>query len=110
MTQIKQPKCERPGITQTYGISRDPAGMMEWTWVEDQLTKSRNYWIASVTPDGKPHVAPVWGVWIDGALYFGSERESRKSKNLLANPNAVVHLESGDDTVILEGAVGELKD
>jgi hypothetical protein len=46
---------------------------------------------------------PVWGVWLDDAFFFGSGRESAKSRNLAANPDIVVHLESGDETVILEG-------
>jgi pyridoxine/pyridoxamine 5'-phosphate oxidase len=46
---------------------------------------------------------PLWGVWLDGAFYFGTDRRSRKARNLAANPALVVHLESGDDTVILEG-------
>jgi hypothetical protein len=46
---------------------------------------------------------PVWGIWLDDAFYFGSGRNSAKSRNLAANPAIVVHLESGDETVILEG-------
>jgi general stress protein 26 len=48
---------------------------------------------------------PVWGVWDSGALYFSTSRESRKARNLERSPEVVVHLESGDDVVILEGAV-----
>jgi hypothetical protein len=46
---------------------------------------------------------PVWGVWVDDAFFFGSGRDSAKSRNLASNPSIVVHLESGDETVILEG-------
>ena len=46
---------------------------------------------------------PVWGIWLDCAFFFGSGRESAKSRNLAANPAIVVHLESGDETVIIEG-------
>lgn len=93
---------ERPHMTR-YGIAAGDTGMIEWAWVDEQLTKARNYWIGTVTPEGKPHVMPVWGVWLDGVFYFGSDRESRKSKNIDAQPEIVVHLESGDDAVIVEG-------
>jgi general stress protein 26 len=100
---------ERPQMIR-YGIAQGEQGMIDWAWVDAQLAKSRNYWISTVTPDGKPHAMPVWGVWHDGALYFGSDRESRKSKNLMANAAVVVHLESGDDAVILEGDAARVTD
>ena len=88
-----------------YGIPSDEEGLLSWEWVDQQMAKSRNYWICSTRPDGRPHAAQVWGVWIDGVLYFSTDREARKARNLAANPEIVVHLESGDDAVILEGAV-----
>jgi hypothetical protein len=100
----EQSKRGRPHM-QNYGIAESEAGLMSWEWVDEQLTKSRNYWIASTRPDGKPHAAPVWGVWLNGVLYFSSDEGSRKARNLAANPEVVVHLESGDDCVILEGRV-----
>jgi len=93
-----------------YGIRTGKDGMMSWEWVNEQMTESRNYWICSTKPDGRPHSMPVWGVWIDGVLYFSSSRQSRKARNLAANPEVVVHLESGDDAVILEGQAQEVTD
>ena len=86
-----------------YGIPSDPAGMLSWDRVEGHLTEARNYWVATVRPDGRPHVTPVWGLWVGEAFYFGAEPGSRKARNLVENPNVVVHLESGDDVVIVEG-------
>lgn len=101
-------KRSRPKM-KNYGIATKNEGLMEWSWVDAQMAKSRNYWIASTRPDGRPHVAPVWGLWIDGTLYFGSDSQSRKARNLAANPNVVVHLESADDTVIIEGTIESFK-
>ncbi len=83
---------------------------MPWEWAETRLVASRNYWIASSRPDGRPHVMPVWGVWLAGALLFATDRKSRKAKNLAANPFVSVHLESGDEVVILEGRAVEVSD
>ena len=93
-----------------YGIATTDEGLMAWDWVDAQMSRSRNYWIGSTRPDGRPHAAPVWGVWLDGVLYFSSDRGSRKARNLAANPEVVVHLESGDDVVIFEGVVEEITD
>ena len=51
---------------------------------------------------------PVWGVWLDETFYFGTGRDSVKGRNLARNPAVSVHLESGDDVVILEGVVEEV--
>jgi hypothetical protein len=52
----------------------------------------------------------VWGLWQEDGFYFGTDPASRKGRNLAANPWAVMHLESGDDAVIVEGSVGRLLD
>jgi pyridoxine/pyridoxamine 5'-phosphate oxidase len=84
--------------------------MLPWETVSEQLAASRNYWIISTRPDGKPHAAPVWGLWLDEAFYFSTDPKSRKGKNILASPEIVMHLESGDDVVILEGTVEQVTD
>jgi pyridoxine/pyridoxamine 5'-phosphate oxidase len=58
-----------------------------------------------VNADGSPHAAPVWGLWRGDAFVFGTGAESRKGRNLARDPRAVVHLESGDEVVILEGSI-----
>jgi hypothetical protein len=89
-----------------YGITAEETeGMLTWDWVDEQMRKSRNYWVCTTRPDGRPHAAPVWGVWLDNTLYFSSGTTSVKAKNLTKNPQLVVHLESGDDTLIIEGTV-----
>jgi PPOX class probable F420-dependent enzyme len=88
----------------SYGIDRHAtAGLLPWSVVVDQLVRARNYWVGTVHPSGRPHVRPVWGLWLDDAFYFSTDPASRKGRNLAANPALVVHLESGDDVVILEG-------
>lgn len=60
---------------------------------------------------GRPsHVVPVWGLWIEDAGWFGTSRQSQKARNLTARPTVVVHLESGDETVIVEGYTEEVAD
>ena len=96
-------KRSRPGFGPDYGISQDEEGMLDWSWAEERLEASRNYWVATSGADGAPASAPVWGVWADGAVHFGTSPSSRKGRNLGRDPRAVVHLESGDEVVILQG-------
>src|SRR5579862_6668023 len=97
-----EPKAERPSFAKGYGIGTGTDGMREWKEVTAMLAKAHTYWLGTVRPDGRPHVMPVWGVWMGGAVYFGTDRNSQKGRNLRANPAVTVHLD-GDDAVIVEG-------
>jgi PPOX class probable F420-dependent enzyme len=102
---VSEPAASRPDFASGYGVPSEPEGMLPWSWAEDQLETSRNYWIVTVRPDGSPHSAPVWGLWVDGAVVFSTSPESRKGRNLARDPRVVITLESGDDVVILEGEI-----
>jgi hypothetical protein len=97
------PRASRPYMP-GYGIAgpEEGNGLLEWSWAAERLTASRNYWVASVWPDGHPHVMPVWGMWDDSTLWFSSSAGSRKSKNLRADPRCVITTEASDP-VIVEG-------
>jgi hypothetical protein len=100
----------RPNLAKSYGISSQTGGLMSWDWVEEQMTKANSYWIGTVWPNGIPHAVPVSGVWLNGALYFGGDRMARRSRNLAANPQVNVHLQSVDDVVIIQGTATEVTD
>jgi PPOX class probable F420-dependent enzyme len=104
------PVASRPNFHPGYGISADETGMLDWSWAEERLVAARNYWVTTTRADGRPHAAPVWGVWLDGALLFGTNPESVKGRNIARDPRVVVHLESGDEVVILEGSITMLDD
>jgi nitroimidazol reductase NimA-like FMN-containing flavoprotein (pyridoxamine 5'-phosphate oxidase superfamily) len=96
------PKRSRPHI-KDYGIPEDDAGMLEWSFVTERMKSALNYWVCTVFPDARPHVVAVWGAWIDDRLYFGGGPDTRWARNLRANPQVAVHLESGHEAVIFEG-------
>ena len=81
-------------------------GMLSWEFVDIRMREALNYWIASAGTDGRPHAVPVWGAWLEDVFYFVGA--GRKVRNLRANPQAVVHLESGDDVVLIEGHFEEI--
>jgi general stress protein 26 len=53
---------------------------------------------------------PVWGVWMQNAFYFSTGRQTRKARNLAANPRCVVCSENSKEAVIVEGIANELVD
>jgi PPOX class probable F420-dependent enzyme len=74
-----------------------------WAEVRLRLEQARSYWIVTRRPDGRPHAAPVWGVFLDGRVVFSTSPDSVKARNIAADPRVAVHLESADNVVILEG-------
>lgn len=100
----EEPKASRPHVP-GYGIPETTKGMLPWSHADERLARSMHYWVATTSEDGRPHSVPVWGVWVDGAVCFGGGPDTRWARNLKANPKVAVHLEKGDDVVILEGDV-----
>ena len=86
------------------------SGLLPWSWAKQQLVASRNYWLITVWPDGRPHAMPVWGVWEDESFWFSSSARSRKVRNATANPDCVVTIENALDPVVVEGTAEVISD
>jgi hypothetical protein len=71
----------------------------------ERLATSRNVWLATVRDDGRPHVAPVWFVYVGDRIWIGTGLSSVRVRNLRGNPAATVALEDGDAPVVAEGTV-----
>src|SRR5271169_4719425 len=105
---LKKPKASRPHAP-GYGFPEGSKGLLPWSWAEQRLKKSHNYWITTVRPDGSPHTMVVWGLWQDGLFLFSTGSKSRKSRNLAQNPSCIVCTEDANEAVIVEG-VAEVAD
>lgn len=92
-----------------YGFPKGSKGLLAWSWAEQRLKKSHNYWITTVRPDGSPHTMVVWGLWQDRRFIFSTGSKSRKAQNLAKNPNCIVCTENAAEAVIVEG-VAEIAD
>ncbi|MFB3902073.1 MAG: pyridoxamine 5'-phosphate oxidase family protein [Acidobacteriota bacterium] len=68
-----------------------------------RLREAPILWIATVRPDGRPHLVPVWFVFADARVYCCIEPGSVKGRNLTANPQASLALEEGKHPIICEG-------
>jgi general stress protein 26 len=86
-----------------YGMPEGKKGLLPWSWAEQRLKKSHNYWITTVKPDGSPHTMVVWGLWQDGRFLFSTGSKSRKARNLAENSSCVVCTENAAEAVIVEG-------
>jgi PPOX class probable F420-dependent enzyme len=76
--------------------------------VKEFLTRRLLGRLATASPEGQPHVVPVWFLWEDGAAWISSYRSTRKVIDLERNPKCalvvdVEHTEGGLTAVMLEG-------
>ena len=105
------PAADRPFMP-GYGIlpADQGSGLIAWSETERRLTGSHDYWMATVRPDGRPHVMPVWGVWLGGRLWFSSGLGSRKARNLAADPRCTITTDDARNPVVVDGVVERLTD
>lgn len=101
--RMNQPSRDRPEVPDGYGVPDGNQGVLEWSAVEERLRESSHYWMATTRPDGRPHVVPRWGVWMDGRFWYDGAVDTVHVRNLTANSACVLHLEDGRQAVIAEG-------
>jgi len=69
------------------------------------LAHERTVRAATVSPDGWPHVVPLWFVWRDGAVWINNLRRSRRSRNLETGSPVALCVDTGAEYGELRGAV-----
>jgi Pyridoxamine 5'-phosphate oxidase len=95
-------------------FSSPSARPVPWLEAGAAVEEAQLYWISTVRPDGRPHVTPLVGVWLDGGLAFATGPNERKGRNLADNPHCAIttgcnSLEEGLD-IVLEGDAVRVSD
>src|SRR5438034_2357698 len=114
-TANREPKTERN--LDGYGAPPIP-----WTKVHERLEQGLSQgpgsggpdrhtcWLATVGPDGRPHVMPLGVLWVDDAFYFTSGAGTRKAQNLAHNPHCVLTVATHDFDLVVEGQAERMTD
>ena len=99
-----EPRAERPWMPD-YGVDSPEWEALHWAWAAERLVANKNFWVVTVSGDGRPHALPVWGVWDDaeGRFAFSCSPRARKARNLAANPRAVVMTDDTVECLSVEG-------
>lgn len=110
-TDKHAPRADRPYMP-GYGIlpADQGRGLLPWSWAKERLAKARNYFLSTAAPDGTPHCMPVWCIWLDDKLWFSTGRQSRKARNLAANPRCVICIDRAKGQVVVEGVATLVND
>lgn len=108
---MSRPLAERPDMAD-YGVDTPDWEPLCWSWAAERLIANRNFWVVTVSGNGRPHAMPVWAVWDDDelALAFSCAPRARKARNLAANPRAVVMIEDTVECVSVEGTASPVDD
>ncbi|RIK20235.1 MAG: hypothetical protein DCC51_07745 [Anaerolineae bacterium] len=79
---------------------RNPA---RWRAIEARLSRESTIWLATVRGDGRPHLAPLWYIWLDEKIYICTGSESQKYVNMFNNQNVALSLADTANVLIIEG-------
>ena len=98
-------QAERPRTPDVdYGVPAEGGSMIGWAESVERLRTAEAYWLATTGPDRAPHVVPVWGVLVGDDLYLETGApNTKKARNLAANPSVAVHLDGINDALIVHG-------
>ena len=87
---------------------------LDWSRARTQIVSQTGpdvtYFLCTTRPDGRPHVAGVGALWFEGDLFVVSGDQTRKSKNLQANPACAFGVRLPGIDVTLEGSARRVTD
>ena len=67
-------------------------------------------WLATINPDGSPHVNGIGALWVDGAFWFETGDQSRKAKNLARDPRCTLSMATHDFDLVVDGDAHQVTD
>jgi pyridoxamine 5'-phosphate oxidase-like protein len=114
-TAHREPTSER-------NLDRYGAPTIPWEKVRAVLSRSisqepgsggpdrHTCWLATVRPDGRPHVMPVGVLLMDDTFYFTAGAATRKAQNLAYSPHCVFTVATHDFDLVLEGDAVKVTD
>jgi len=113
---MTQATTQERAPTREQSLVGDDSQTTSWDIARERLANPENQrtnWLATVRPDGRPHLMPVIAFWFDGAFHFVAGNETRKGRNLAADSRCVIGTNSTtlpSLDVIAEGRAEPLTD
>jgi hypothetical protein len=90
------------GFPPGYGTAKRT---LAWDEVRTMLEAAPAYSLATTRADGRPHVVPLDGLWVDDVWWYGGAPQTVHIRNVTDRPRAVMHLADPMQAVIVEGVV-----
>ncbi|MCP4423147.1 MAG: hypothetical protein GY803_01510 [Chloroflexi bacterium] len=74
-----------------------------WRAIDARLGREMTIWMATARGDGRPHLIPIWFVWLDDKIYIATGDETQKFTNMRFNQNVALSLPDTESVVLIEG-------
>ncbi len=71
--------------------------------MEARLGRELTIWVATVRDNGRPHLVPVWFVWLEDKMYIATGSDTQKFTNLYYNHAISLALPDTGNVLIIEG-------
>jgi nitroimidazol reductase NimA-like FMN-containing flavoprotein (pyridoxamine 5'-phosphate oxidase superfamily) len=101
--------AEEPA-TATPLLPDDTRPQPTWTDVSRHLAEADTFWLATIRPDGAPHLMPVLAVWSDGAVHFVASRSSRKAAYLARDARCSISTGTPGIDLVVAGRAARVSD
>ncbi len=98
---------------ETTNLDRYGSEALEWARAHAALSgqsEDVTYFLGTARPDGSPHAAGIGAQWMDGDLYFPSNPNTRKSRDLAANPRCTLSVRLPGIDLVLDGTAVRVTD
>ena len=86
------------------------ATITPWSEAREQFELVDKYWLATVRPDSRPHVMPLFGIWFGDVFYFTSNSAARKARNISQNSHCVITAAGKTLDLVIEGEAVKVRD
>jgi hypothetical protein len=67
-------------------------------------------WLATINPDGSPHVTGIGAMWADGMFWFETGERSRKGRNIARDPRCTLSVALLEFDLVVEGDAQRITD
>jgi hypothetical protein len=67
-------------------------------------------WLATINPDGSPHVTGIGALWVDDAFWFETGEQTRKARNVARDPRCTLSLSTQEFDLVVEGDARQITD
>lgn len=70
----------------------------------DRFAQAEACWYSSVRSDGRTHLAPIWHIWHQDAIYVVTQTNAVRAQNLRHNRSVSLALPDPMNVLVIEGA------
>ncbi len=89
--------------------------LLDWSRIETRLNAGLSQapgtggpdrhtcWLATINPDGSPHVTGIGALWADGSFWFETGQHTRKGRNLARDPRCTLSVATQEFDLVVAG-------